>query len=225
MDSKAAPKIRNEILAGLSDADRQLLEPMTPIDLPRRTVLEQRNRSIARVYFLDSGVASVVANGVKGQAIEVGLFGREGLSGMAVVLGNDRSPHETFIQVEGAGRWIAAKVLTEAMGKSASLRKVLLKECHRFLIETSYTALANGRNKVEERLSRWLLLAHDRLDDDALPLTHEFLSLMLGVRRPGVTEALKFLERKGLVRRGRAAIEVVDRQGLIKMSAGTYKPE
>jgi CRP-like cAMP-binding protein len=224
MDTEAPPKIRNKILAGLSDADRQLLEPMTAVDMPRRTVLEQRNRPIARIYFLDSGVASVVANGGKGQAIEVGLFGREGVSGTAVILGNDRSPHETFMQVEGNGRWIAAKVLTEAMGNSASLREALLKECHRFLIETSYTALANGRNKIEERLSRWLLLAHDRMDGNALPLTHEFLSLMLGVRRPGVTEALKFLERKGLVRRGRAAIEIVDRQGLIKMSAGTYRP-
>jgi CRP-like cAMP-binding protein len=221
----AAPtKSRNGILASLSDADRRRLKPMTEIDLPRRTVLERRNRPIDRIYFLDSGIASVVANGAKGQSIEVGLFGREGVSGLAVVLGNDRSPHETFMQVGGSGRWVSAKTLREAMAKSARLRELLLKECHRVLIETSFTVLANGRNKIEERLSRWLLLAHDRIDNDAIPLTHEFLALMLGVRRPGVTEALSILQRKGLVRRGRAAIEILDRPGLIEMSGGTYKP-
>jgi CRP-like cAMP-binding protein len=218
------PTSRNKILASLSEDDREMLTPMTAVDLPRRTVLEERNRPIGKVYFLGSGLASVVADGSTGQAIEVGLFGREGLSGLAVVLGNDRAPHETFMQIAGDGWWVKSETLRAAMAKSPTLRDLLLKECHRFLIETSFTAVANGRAKVEERLSRWLLLARDRVDDDALPLTHEFLAMMLGVRRAGVTDALSLLEKRGLIRRRRAAIEIVDRPGLIKMSAGTYRP-
>jgi CRP-like cAMP-binding protein len=214
----------NHILAGLPDADLRLLGPLTKIELPRRTVLESPNRRINRVYFIDSGLASIVANGVRDQAIEVGLVGRDGVTGTAVLLGQDRSPHETFMQVGGSGRWASSGVVTKAMNESATLREALLQACHRFLIETSYTALANGRAKVEERLSRWLLLAHDRLDGNELPLTHEFLSLMLGVRRAGVTEAVHFLERKGLVRPGRGVIEIIDRDGLIALSGGTYKP-
>jgi CRP-like cAMP-binding protein len=221
----AKPANSNQILASLSAADRRLLGPLTKVELPCRTILESRNKRIDRVYFIDSGLASIVANGIKGQGIEVGIVGRDGVTGTAVILGRDRSPHETFIQVEATARWVSSDVLTRAMAESPSVQKALLQACHRFLIETSYTALANGRNKVEERLSRWLLLAHDRLDGNGLPLTHEFLSLMLGVRRPGVTEALHFLERKGLVRPGRGVIEIVDREGLVVLSNGAYKPD
>jgi CRP-like cAMP-binding protein len=214
----------NRILAGLSDVDRRLLEPITKLDLPVRTPLEQRNKRIDKIYFLDSGIASVVANGLAGRAIEVGIIGREGTTGITVILGDERPPHETFMQVGGRGQWVDANVLRRAMNASSSLRRALLQACHGFLVQTSYTALANGRAKVEQRLSRWLLLAQDRVDESALSLTHEFLAMMLGVRRPGVTESLHILERKGLIRRGRAAIEILDRPGLIKLSAGTYHP-
>ena len=90
------------------------------------------------------------------------------------------------------------------------------------LIQTSQTALANGRSKIEERLARWLLMAHDRLQEDALPLTHDFLATMLGVRRPGVTLALNLLEKKGLITTTRAAIRIPDREGLKRVCNGAY---
>ena len=98
----------------------------------------------------------------------------------------------------------------------------MLRYAHNFLLQTTTTALANGRSKIEERLARWLLMAHDRLDGDDVPLTHEFLGLMLGTTRPGVTIAVQTLEKEGLIAGRRARITILDRKGLQKWSNGTY---
>jgi CRP-like cAMP-binding protein len=214
---------RNGLLAAMSSADLALLKPkLEPLTLNVRQVLEPANKPIKHNYFLASGLGSVIAIGKNGDRLEVGIIGREGMTGLPVVLGNDRSPNETFIQVEGAGARIAADHLRQAMRKSASLSRVLLNFVNAFLIQTSHTALSNGTASVAERLARWLLMAQDRLDGNEVPLTHEFLSLMLGVRRAGVTQTLNRLHRKGLIRLLRGRIEIVDRDGLINSANGTY---
>jgi len=170
-----------------------------------------------------SGVASIVANG--SHAIEVGMIGREGMTGVPVVLGNgDRFPHEIYMQIAGAGQRMSADHLREAMAASASLHQVLLSCVHAFLAQTTQTALANGRGKLEERLARWLLMAHDRVDGDEVVLTQEFLSIMLGVRRAGVTTAMQELERRGSIVHQRGRVTVVDREGLEEASNGAYTP-
>jgi CRP-like cAMP-binding protein len=98
----------------------------------------------------------------------------------------------------------------------------MLRYGHAFVVQTGHTAMANGRSKVEERLARWLVMAHDRLDGDELPLTHEFLAIMLGVRRPGVTVALNLLEKDGLIDANRGVISIIDRKGLEEKSNGAY---
>ena len=108
--------------------------------------------------------------------------------------------------------------------RSVPLHHVLLAYVHSFMMQTTQTALANGRSKIEERLARWLLMANDRVDGNELPLTHEFLAVMLGVRRSGVTVALQELERKGLIAHRRSVITIVDREGLEHSSNGTYSP-
>jgi CRP-like cAMP-binding protein len=92
------------------------------------------------------------------------------------------------------------------------------------MTQTTQTVLANGRSKIEDRLARWLLMAHDRVDSDEIPLTHEFLAIMLGVRRSGVTVALQELERKGLIAHRRSVITMVDREALEHSTNGTYSP-
>jgi CRP-like cAMP-binding protein len=185
-------------------------------------MLEPPNKAIKHSYFITSGLASVIAIGKNGNRLEVGMIGREGMTGLPVVLGNDRSPNETFIQVEGTGSRIAADDLRQAMRESASLSRVLLNFVNAFLIQTSRTALSNGTATLEERLARWLLMAQDRLGGERVPLTHEFLSLMLGVRRAGVTGALNQLDRKGVIRLSRGRIEIIDREGLINSANGSY---
>lgn len=223
MSPKTLQKGPNRILSRLSAEDFALLEPhLTAVDLPLRRQLEVSRRPIEHVYFPDSGIVSVVANGDKKRNIEVGLIGREGMTGLAVVMGTDRSPHQTFVQSAGQGRRIPSDDLREAIHQSRPMHQKFLLYAHAFLLQTGYTAMANGRSKIEERLARWILMAHDRTDGDTLALTHEFLSIMLGVRRPGVTHAVNLLERIGLIHASRGTITVVDREGLEESSNGAY---
>ena len=114
------------------------------------------------------------------------------------MLGTNQSPHSTYIQVAGEGQRIAANELRKAMNASQTLHSLLLKFVQVFMVQTAHTAIANARDNINRRLARWILMAYDRTGDATLPLTHEFLSLMLGVRRAGVTEALQSLKRQKL---------------------------
>jgi len=204
---------KNRLLASLSAADLALLQArLKPVDLPLETVLEEPHEPIDWVYFLESGIASVVAG--DGSRIEVGLIGREGMSGLSIVLGDDRSVNSTFMQGAGAGLRLSARDLRLALAKSNTLRLGLLRYAQVFSTQVAQTALSNGRGKLEARLARWLLMAQDRFASEAFPFTHRFLALMLGVRRPGVTVTLHILEGYGLIRATRGLITVVDRKGL-----------
>lgn len=216
-------KLTNRILARLKRADFKLVSRhLEYVELPLRKNLETRKRRIENVYFPEYGFASVVAGGTGGRDIEVGLIGREGVTGLAVIMGTDRSPYETFIQSAGDGWCMPARNLRACMDQSPALSRVLLHYGYAFSVQIAHTALANGRNKLEERLARWILMAADRLDGNDLPLTHEFLALMLGVRRPGVTLALKLLAKQGLIQNNRRTVRVVDRKGLIQTANGAY---
>jgi CRP-like cAMP-binding protein len=214
----------NHILSHLAPADLGLLEPhLQAIDLPLRRELETHNKRIGYVYFIESGFASVVANGSTKSGIEIGIIGREGMTGSSVVLvSNDRAAHDTYMQMAGNGQRMRVANLREAIMQSADLHHVLLRYIRSFLLQTASTALANGRSKIEERLARWLLMAQDRIDGDQLPMTHEFLSVMLGVRRPGVTIALQALERENLIAHRRGIITILDREALKARSNGAY---
>ena len=222
MQQKTSASTKNRILSRLSAADMAFLQAdLEPIDLPLRHVLEVPNKSISHSYFIDYGLASIVAaNGHK--RLEVGLIGCEGMTGIPIVFGNDRSPNETFMQVPGNGTRIAADKLREAISQSQSLERAFLGFAHTFMNQTASTALSNGTATLEERLARWLLMANDRLRGNEVPLTHEFLSLMLGVRRSGVTVALNFLEQRALISLSRKQIVITDREGLKAAANGTY---
>jgi CRP-like cAMP-binding protein len=223
MRSSSRKASQNRLLNSLSAADLGLLLPkLVPLALPVHQVLEAPNKRIDDIYFIDSGFASVVAIQGKQVKAEVGLIGREGMTGLPVVLGNHLSAQSTYIQAPGSGRRIDAIVLRKAMNNSPSLRTSLLKYVHAFMIQTTHTAVANACAKLDQRLARWILMADDRVDGSSLPLTHEFLSLMLGVRRAGVTEALHALESKGLISSSRGAILVRNRKGIERSAGGTY---
>ncbi len=167
---------KNRVLAKLAVEDFNLLAPhLAPVDLPLRTALETSNKRIETIYFLDRGFASVVANGSGEKPIEVGMIGLEGMTGLPVVLGHDRAAYDTYIQAAGSGWAIGMANLRAAMDKSVQLHRSFLRCAHAFLLQTTQTALANGRNKNEERLARWLLMADDRIDGGELPSHINFL--------------------------------------------------
>jgi CRP-like cAMP-binding protein len=213
----------NQLLASLSTGDFDLLGPhLQSVTLGLRKNLETPNRRIDTVYFPEGGFASVVAVQSNGKLVEVGLIGREGMTGLPIVLGNHRSPYATYIQSPGMGQRVLATELRKATQTSVSLRDSLLKFVQAFGVQITHTAICNASSRLDVRMARWLLMAHDRIGDDSFPLTHEFLSLMLAVRRPGVTEALHALREKGLISYGRGQIVVKDRKGLERMAGGAY---
>lgn len=214
---------RNTLLAGLTEAQLRHLAPeLEPVELPLGMALQAPGEPIEHVYFPGSGVGSVIAVGPEGDRIEAGLFGREAMTGMAVVMGDDRSPHEVLIQVPGAGHRLQADALREAMAAEPAIRERFLRSVQAFAVQVAHTALANGRFSLQPRLARWLLMCHDRVDGDQLHLTHEFLALMLGVRRAGVTVTVHELEGRGLIRATRGCIRLLDRGGLEALAHGAY---
>jgi CRP-like cAMP-binding protein len=218
--------LRNQVLKALSSEDFALLQPaLHHAELGVRTQLEIAYRPIEHVYFPETGIASVVATMTGGRQSEVGLVGYDGMTGVAVILGQDKSPNETYIQVAGDGWRLRAENLRSAIAESLSLRESLLRYAHAFLVQSSRTALVNGHSKIEERLARWLLMVQDRAEGSKIYLTHEFLATMLGSRRPGVTTALQMLEYRGLVRARRGEITIVDRAGMIELTHGAYGEE
>jgi CRP-like cAMP-binding protein len=217
------PSSGNRLLASLSTDDFDLLEPhLQSVTLGLRKHLERPNRRIEAAYFPEAGFASVVALQSSGKEVEIGLIGREGMTALPIVFGDHRSPHATYIQAPGTGKCMPATELRKAMQTSRSLRDSLLKFVQAFGVQTSHTAICNAHFKLDVRLARWLLMAHDRIGEDALPITHEFLSLMLGVRRAGVTEALHALREQGLISYGRGLITVEDRKGMERKAGGAY---
>jgi CRP-like cAMP-binding protein len=195
---------------------------LEPIALPRGRVLIEPNQPIEHVIFPESGVASVVALGSDHRPVEIGIVGREGLVGPSVVLGVDRTPHQSFFQMEGAGYRVAIPHMIRAFEASPSLHDLLLRYIHVLMVQTAATAMSNGDSVLSERMARWLLMCHDRVDGDELALTHEFLSLMLAVRRPGVTEAIHLLEGTGIIKARRAHITILDRERLEETAGDSY---
>ncbi|MCQ8876249.1 Crp/Fnr family transcriptional regulator [Mesorhizobium sp. LMG17149] len=207
--------------------DIALLEPHLHRQfLGLRTQLETANVPIKAVYFFESGIGSVVAKLRTDVDTEVGMIGFEGMTGSALVMGDDRSAHDCYIQLDAEVFCIDVIPVRSMLSESPSLRTFLLRYAHYFHIQASFTGLINARLKLEERLARWLVMCGDRVDGEPLAITHEFLSVMLGVRRPGVTVALQTLEGRGLIRSNRGEIIIRDRAGLIKMANGSYgRPE
>jgi CRP-like cAMP-binding protein len=214
----------NFLLQALSRSDRNLLEPdLETVELPLRTQLARRQRRVEHVYFLDSGVASVVADGA-GLPIEIGIIGHDGMSSIGVLLGQKHSSHDVFMQIAGAGRRIRADILSSADEHSLTLHRVLMRYVNTLYEQVGQTAVANGKSKIEVRLARWLLMSHDRVEANSFPMTHEFLSLMLATPRPGVTLALGHLVSEGLISTKRGSITIDYRAGLEAKCKGIYEP-
>jgi CRP-like cAMP-binding protein len=217
--------VKNLLLCSLPrDALDYLVPRLKRVKLVEGQYLERAHTPIQQVYFLEAGLASVVASKFPGLTVEVGLIGREGMTGTALSQDDSESPFECFVQMAGSALMISADNLRKAFSEVPSLVNPLLRYARALGIQTTYTALASAQIKVEERLARWILMVHDRVDGDVFFLTHEFLAMMLGVRRPGVTDALRLLEEKELIRTKRKEVMIVNRAGLVFLTRNTYGP-
>jgi CRP-like cAMP-binding protein len=213
----------NYLLDGMAEADSDSLAPrLMNVELVLRQVVEQSNEVTQFVYFPQSGLISAVAETPPNHRAEVGMVGFEGMSGLSVLMSDGYTVNEMMVQSAGKAWRIEAGYFASAVDESRQLMKFLLRYAHNFLMQASQTALANARGLLEQRLARWLLMWQDRLRNETLPITHEFLSLLLGVRRQGVTVALHELESRHLIKATRGTIVILDRQGLRDIAGGFY---
>lgn len=220
---QSVSKEKSGLLRRMNPADFVLLAPhLHHRVLDLKTPLEMAGEPINLVCFLESGLASVVARNRPGLDTEVGIIGHEGMSASALVMGADWAPHDCYMQMPGEAVCMDAKPFKAALQKSPTLRAFLLRFAHYLHSQAKSTALSNARAKLEDRLARWLLMCDDRIAGDQILITHEFLSVMLGVRRPGVTIGLQILEGRGLIRSRRGEIVIRDRDGLIAVADGFY---
>lgn len=217
-------EFRNRILVSLDDEDRSLVAAhLEPVVFSPRQYLETAGRRIESVYFVEEGIASVVVvSRPSGRQAEVALIGSDGMTGFSLIHGVDRSPYNTFIQAAGHGYAIDAECLQSLIEARPGLQACFLRYSHVLNFQIGCAVLANATGSIEERLSRWLLMTHDRIQKDELKVTHEFFSVMLGVRRPGVTISLRRLETEGLIALRRGTTVIFDRDGLIKRANGLY---
>lgn len=214
--------VRNRLLSALSEADFDRLAPhLEQMDMPRTFTLSTPNQVPDYCYFLESGIGSIVATSGAEKA-EVGIFGFDGMSPTALVLNAGSAPFSVFMQVGGHGFRLPSVQLAHALEESLSLRNLLTRYAQAVSVQTAFTALTNASHHIEERLARWILMCHDRTSDDTINLTHDFLSIMLAVRRQSVTTALHVLEGKYLISNGRGHIKVRDRKALEAFAGDAY---
>ena len=219
----SVPRV-NRLLGLLSLKDYKRLHPhLRRIPLEYRQSLYRANKRVGMVYFIETGVGSLVNTMANGQAAEVGTIGNEGLVGLPLVFGDDRAPTSVYVQVPGSGLRMNATLFEKEMARSASMRSVMLHYAHAFFNQVAQSAACNRFHPLEQRCCRWLLMTHDRMDSDEFLLTQEFLAMMLGVRRAGVTAAAGALQRAGLITYKRGNITIVDRPGLIRRSCECYQ--
>ncbi len=216
-------KFQNKLLARLESADRDRIAPhLTHVELTLRQQLVVPDQPIKRCYFIESGVASVVSTTTTGKQAEIGIIGREGMVDVAAVMGGTSTPLEIFVQIPGDAYVLPTSEVSAMADESRDFRRLLLGFAHSFLIQVSHNALATVTLRIEDRLARWLLMSCDRSESDSFPITHEFLSLMLGVRRAGVTDAMGSLAAAGLISRSRGKVTIIDRKGLEARAGDTY---
>jgi CRP-like cAMP-binding protein len=217
-------KIANRLLAGLpAKALAQLRRHLEPVSLPRGQVLTKPGARIDYVYFPESGMVSLVHPLADGTQIEVGVIGREGFVGAAVLLGANSSPVEAMVQIPGSALRMRATVFRQQVARIKPFSDAAHRYAQALHLQVSQTAACNGRHLLHERLARWLLTAHDRADGDELPLSHEFLSMMLGTRRVGVTLALGTFRTAGIIKNRHGCVTVIDRANLEDAACECYR--
>jgi CRP-like cAMP-binding protein len=218
------PSISNRLLLALVSEDLDRLRPhFEPVSLKLKQTLSKPNTSIDHVYFVQEGMVSLVQTLGNGAAIEVGVIGNEGFVGIPVLLGANSFPLEAMIQLPGSALRMQAGTFRDELGRSPALFGLLLRYVEAFHTQVSLSVGCNSRHNLSERLARWLLMARDRATSDRLPLNHEFLSMMLGVRRAGVTVALGELRTARLIDNEHGQVTIIDRTGLEAACCECYR--
>lgn len=215
--------VGNSLLIQIPEIEFAMLEPYLEFcDLHKLDVLEKAGAPISSVYFLSEGMGSMIVETSDGRSVEVGLAGRENMIGLALTGGLQEFTYTVVVQVPGSAFRISARTFTKLLPSLPALHRLLVRRLAIRNLELAQNAACNRLHSIKERLSRWLLLTHDRMDSDLINSTHDFLSKMVGTDRPTVTMALSQLEKTGAIRQQRGAIAIVSRERLEKSACECY---
>jgi CRP-like cAMP-binding protein len=215
---------RNRLLLALPSTNlKRLMPELEEIPCGRDQILMDVDSSLDHVFFPDSGVVSVVAVYSDGSIIEMATIGREGCTGVQAVFGAKISSVRLLVQIPGSAAKMSRGAFIRAMGSMPSFRNLMYDYVQAFLEQVLVSVACNAAHSLKQRLARWLLMMRDRSDDDTLRITQSLLGEMLGVQRPTITNAVRDLERAGLIAPGRRQVTIVDRQGLTEASCECYQ--
>ena len=215
--------MENLWIAALDAADRKRIEPhLKEREITRGQMLYDAGEEVDEVWFPLKGVVSLMTLLDDDKMIETAAIGREGLVGVTCGPFNARAASRAISQRDGIAAHCSAEVFGEALEDSETLRSALSRFTEGLMAQVQQAAACNAQHRLDERLARWLLMLHDRAEDDRIDLTQADIAGMLGVRRATVSEVGTVLERKSLIQRGRGWVKVLDRDGLEAASCGCY---
>ena len=218
------PSPQNRLLGAMSPKDTgRFFSDLDPVSFPLRQIIYEVGAPLDHVYFIDEGVASIITRMTNGESIEAGMIGPEGVIGLPALLGRETSGQHIIVQAPLRAWRMDAADCQAAFEESAAVRHVLLSYAATLLDIATQTAACNRLHSLKERCARWLLMMHDRLQSEAMPLTHEFLATMLGTRRTRITENTRELHRLGLISYYRGQVTVLDRDGLATAACECYR--
>ena len=225
MSFSVSPLRGNKLLSALPRTELAQLRPwLTRVRWVNGQRLYEAGERIAQVFFVEEGFASIVAQADgSGNGVEVGLIGREGMVGYPVLFDPEAASYNrAMVQMQGSALRMSASALCDNLDALPVLRRLLFQALEVSMAQVAQTAACNSQHRLLHRLARWLLLAHDRMDGDELALTQEILSIMLGVRRSGITIALGLLQAAAVIDQRRGHVIICDRPGLEAAACGCY---
>ena len=214
----------NRLLSLLSDHDYERLRPnLSHVGFEYKKSLYEASRPIEHVYFPVNGVASLVLATADGASAEVGTIGNEGMVGLPVCLGDRDAPSSVYVQVPGTALGMDAGIFRGELDRNPSLNLIILRYAHAFFNQVAQSAACAHLHRVEQRCCRWLLMTRDRMPSGDFLLTHEFLGMMLGVRRTTVTDVMGSLQKAGLIRYRRGHVTILDHEALQQRACECYE--
>lgn len=216
--------VENRLLDCLPKEEFERLSPhLQRVSLSHGQHVIVPDEPIKDIYFPLNCLMSLVTILEDGSSVESGTIGREGMSGIPVLMDAGTTTMPTFVQVPGDALKVRAGVVKELYDMGGALNKLLNRYIHTVIVTGSQSTACNARHNVEERFCRWLLMSADGVDSETVNLTQEFLATMLGVRRPGVSQAASVLQGAGLISYSRGTIQILDREGLERAACECYK--
>jgi CRP-like cAMP-binding protein len=220
MVGPAQADVQNWLLRALPREVFDLLRPhLRETETPKGATLFEPDEPLRHGYFFERGLGSVIAEAQSGQAVEIGLNGVDGFGGIPLILRAGQSPHRLDMQIGGSAWTVPAAEFERILSASAAFLTMMLRYVQFFMLQSAQTCLSNAVRPIEERLARWLLMSQDRLPDDEVALTHDYLAIMLGSARTTVTFTLGMLSQRGAIRTTRGTVAILDR-GLLERIAG-----